>query len=143
MNLTFFFPPTTTKVNRNTSADINERIRKKTEDNIKDLYGKDNKDIISRIKELDYEWDTERVLEINFAGVVLITSILALTGKKGWIVLAGVASCFMIQHSIQGWCPPLPFIRKLGIRTATEIYNEKMVLITMMENSAAKKEKEM
>ena len=134
VNIRFLFPPTTTKVNRNTQTEINEGVQQETENNIKNLSGKSNEEIITRIKELDYEWDTERVLEMNFAGIVLITSILGLTGKKRWMVLSGIASVFMIQHAIQGWCPPLPVIRKLGVRTAAEIHSEKTTLQKVMKN---------
>lgn len=134
MNIKYFFPPTTTKVNRNTRQRINDKIHKKTKATINSIRAKNENAINARIKELDYEWDTERVLEINFAGIVLITSILALFHNKRWITLAGIASIFMVQHSLQGWCPPLPIIRKCGVRTANEIINEKMALQTILEN---------
>ncbi len=34
----------------------------------------------------------------------------------------------MLQHALQGWCPPIPFIRRWGIRTEDEINAEKTVL---------------
>jgi hypothetical protein len=134
VKIRFLFPATTTKVNRNTNSEINNSIQQKSEKNVKDLFRKDKKDIIARIRELDYEWDTERVLELNFACIVLITSILGVLGKKGWMLLSGIASYFMIKHALQGWCPPLPIIRKLGVRTAGEIFNEKTALQKIMEN---------
>lgn len=33
-----------------------------------------------------------------------------------------------MQHAIQGWCPPLPILRKLNIRTSKEIEQEKYAL---------------
>ena len=33
----------------------------------------------------------------------------------------------MLQHALQGWCPPLPLVRKLGLRTAEEINQEKII----------------
>lgn len=64
-------------------------------------------------------------------------------GRKSWMLLSGIASVFMIQHALQGWCPPLPVIRKLGVRTATEIHHEKMALQIMIENSTRIYKKEM
>jgi hypothetical protein len=84
VSIRYLFPPTTTKVNRNTSPEINKRIQQKAEKTIHDLERKSNKDIMDRIRELDYEWDTERVLEINFAVIVLITSLLSIGGYKKW-----------------------------------------------------------
>ncbi|WP_407921819.1 hypothetical protein, partial [Corallococcus sp. AB049A] len=27
---------------------------------------------------------------------------------------------FLLQHGLQGWCPPLPLLRRLGLRTRGE-----------------------
>jgi hypothetical protein len=98
-----------------------------------ELYkGKSEGEILSRISELEKEWDTERVLETNFAIIVLIASILGLKNKK-WAFLSGITSIFMIQHAIQGWCPPLPIIRRLGVRTSSEIFQEKAMLSKLLK----------
>jgi len=35
---------------------------------------------------------------------------------------------FLFQHSVQGWCPPLPVFRRLGVCTRSEIDQEKFAL---------------
>jgi hypothetical protein len=35
---------------------------------------------------------------------------------------------FLLQHAIQGWCPPVPILRRLGFRTADEINRERYAL---------------
>jgi len=40
-----------------------------------------------------------------------------------------------LQHGLQGWCPPLPLLRRLGIRTRGEIDREKYALKVRLENS--------
>ena len=35
---------------------------------------------------------------------------------------------FMLQHALQGWCPPLPVLRRMGVRTAAEIHQEIIAL---------------
>ena len=35
---------------------------------------------------------------------------------------------FLAQHSVQGWCPPMPLFRKMGVRTRQEIEREKYAL---------------
>ena len=35
---------------------------------------------------------------------------------------------FLLQHAVQGWCPPLPVFRRLGFRTQTEIEEERYAL---------------
>jgi hypothetical protein len=85
-------------------------------------------EITERIRELNLEWDTERVLEANAAGLILLSSILGLKTNKCWFIMTGIVGAFMLQHSLQGWCPPVPFIRRWGVRTEDEIYAEKTVL---------------
>jgi hypothetical protein len=33
-----------------------------------------------------------------------------------------------MQHALQGWCPPLPLLRRLGVRTQQEIERERYAL---------------
>ena len=35
---------------------------------------------------------------------------------------------FLLQHAVQGWCPPVPVFRRLGVRTQTEIDEERYAL---------------
>jgi hypothetical protein len=35
---------------------------------------------------------------------------------------------FLLLHSIQGWCPPVPVLRRLGVRTRREIDRELFAL---------------
>ena len=44
-------------------------------------------------------------------------------------ILPGVVGAFLLQHAIQGWCPPIPILRYLSFRTAGEIDNERQALI--------------
>jgi hypothetical protein len=37
-------------------------------------------------------------------------------------------TAFLFQHAVQGWCPPLPILRRLGFRTASEIDTERYAL---------------
>jgi len=35
---------------------------------------------------------------------------------------------FLLQHGVQGWCPPLGILRRLGVRTPREIEAERYAL---------------
>jgi hypothetical protein len=35
---------------------------------------------------------------------------------------------FLFQHAVEGWCPPIPVLRRLGFRTAREIDIERVAL---------------
>jgi hypothetical protein len=48
-----------------------------------------------------------------------------------WFALPAVVAGFLLQHALQGWCPPLPVFRRFGIRTAVEIHEEIVALKTM------------
>jgi hypothetical protein len=39
-----------------------------------------------------------------------------------------MVAAFLFQHAIQGWCPPVPILRRMGFRTASEIEQERQAL---------------
>jgi hypothetical protein len=115
-------------VRRNTADEVNEKIDRKLRENIDYYRGKDHAEISERIAELDREWDIERVLGVNMSTVALTGIALSLFHSRKWLVLPTVVLSFFAQHAIQGWCPPLPLFRRLGIRTRKEIDKEKYAL---------------
>jgi hypothetical protein len=48
-----------------------------------------------------------------------------------WLVLPLVVTAFLFQHAIQGWCPPVPILRRLGFRTTYEIEQERRNLLAL------------
>jgi hypothetical protein len=92
-------------------------------------YSTQPKEVISeRITQLEREWDIERWLETNASSLALMGLILGLTRSRKYLVLSGTVLSFLLMHAIQGWCPPVPLLRKLGIRTRSEIDREKFAL---------------
>jgi hypothetical protein len=43
-------------------------------------------------------------------------------------VLPALVAGFLLQHALQGWCPPITFFRRRGFRTASEIDHERYAL---------------
>ena len=84
--------------------------------------------ISRRLRELDREWDIERTLEANAAAITLATLGLGFSTNRKWFYFPAVVSGFLLQHALQGWCPPLPVFRRLGIRTEREINLERTAL---------------
>jgi hypothetical protein len=80
------------------------------------------------ILELDAEWEIERTLEANAATLVLTGTVLSMTADRRWLALPLAVTAFLLQHAVQGWCPPLPVLRHLGFRTAREIEVERNAL---------------
>ncbi|MDQ2080442.1 DUF2892 domain-containing protein [Xanthobacteraceae bacterium Astr-EGSB] len=117
-------PKTTERVRRNTDAEINARIERQIDRNL--LYFADHlEEIPQRLSELDAEWDVERALEANAATATVIGVLLARSRGARFLLLPAAVGAFLLQHAIQGWCPPLPVLRRLGFRTAREIERER------------------
>ncbi|HKU40484.1 MAG TPA: hypothetical protein VJR89_20125 [Polyangiales bacterium] len=116
------------RTQRNTPEPINERIRYETELSIARTLASGPGALEARLKELDREWDTERTLQTLASSFVLTGLALGATWSRKWLILPGVVAGFLLQHSLQGWCPPLPVIRALGVRTQAEIDVERYAL---------------
>lgn len=121
-------PKTESRVLRSSSESVNERNRREIETNVARYAHASPAAISQRMKELDAEWDIERALEANAATVTLVSAVLALTVNRKWAWLTVAVGGFLLQHALQGWCPPLPILRRLGVRTTAEIHQEKMAL---------------
>lgn len=130
--MTLRVPPTIKRVRLHTNKYINQKIKERTLRNISYYTGKDNREIIDRIEDLNREWNIERVLETNAASVAIFSTILGFKVNKKWFALSGIAGAFLLQHAIQGWCPPVPLFRRLGVRTSSEINYEKQALKNLL-----------
>lgn len=120
-------PATSERVKRSTSRNVNRDI----EDGIRDSIAwhmEHPQHIGTRLKALDREWDTERALEANASLLAFTGTLLAATHDERWLAVPAVVTAFLFQHAIQGWCPPLPILRRLGFRTAREIDAERTAL---------------
>src|ERR671925_91661 len=119
------FPSTVDRVPRHTDECANRQIRRQTEENVARYAAAGTRAIDQRLEELDREWDIERTLEANAATVSLIGLTLGATVDRRWFLLPAVVAGFLLQHAVQGWCPPVPVLRRLGFRTRTEIDYER------------------
>jgi hypothetical protein len=127
---------TADRVTDNTTIATNRRIAMETDARI--LLFQQNPDadaIHARLQQLDREWDIERCLETGASTLILIGTVLA-TLRRRWLLLPIGVAGFLLQHSIQGWCPPLPVLRRLGVRTADEIGRERQALRYLLVHSA-------
>ncbi len=121
-------PATVRRVVDNTPDQVNDAIRQQTEKNIAQ-YGSGGPEAIDRrLHELDQEWDIERTLEMNAAALAAFGGGLALLVDRRFALVPLVVGSFLLQHALQGWCPPLPVFRRMGVRTQTEIEQERYAL---------------
>jgi hypothetical protein len=120
-------PSTRTRVPRHTAEAVNSRIRRDIACSVQ--YFAEHKDEIARrLRELDAEWDIERAIEANAAALGFIGTALGLMRGRKWLVLPLAVTGFLFQHAVEGWCPPVPLLRRLGFRTSFEIEEERQAL---------------
>jgi hypothetical protein len=115
------------RVRRNTAESINRKIDDQIERNVR-YYSVHTEEIARRLDELDQEWDLERMIEANAAALALTGTVLGLTQHRKFLLLPAAVTGFLLQHAIQGWCPPVPLLRRFGFRTADEINRERYAL---------------
>lgn len=124
-------PPTAVRVERNTARRVNERIAEETRERVASYHSAGKEELSRRIEALDCEWDIERVLEANAATISLAGAVLALTVNRKFAWIPAAVGGFLFQHAIQGWCPPIPVLRRAGVRTAREINEERLALMRL------------
>jgi len=121
-------PSTRGRVPQHTAQHVNEQIRRETHASVARVASQGVAAIDRRLKELDREWDIERTLEANAASIVLLGSALGAFVDRRFFVVPAVVAGFLLQHALQGWCPPLPLFRRGGVRSASEIDTERYAL---------------
>lgn len=116
------------RVRRHTAPAILDKIDERIAESVR-FYSTQSDSIIQhRIEQLDREWDLERHLEAVASTAVVTTTIFGLSMSKKWFLLTAVVGAFLLQHAVQGWCPPMAVFRRLGARTRKEIDREKFAL---------------
>ncbi|HEX5544087.1 MAG TPA: hypothetical protein VFX10_01255, partial [Nitrospira sp.] len=100
--------PTTTRVEQHTDEAINEQIRRHTEQRISSVGRQGRYGIDRRLEEMDQEWDIERTLEANAASIALLGLVLGVLVNRRFFAFPAVVAGFLLQHAVQGWCPPVP-----------------------------------
>jgi len=117
-------PASARRVERNTPDEINRERQAEIRASLRYQASRPD-EVPARLAEVDREWDIERALQANAAAVSLIgLALTALVDRRFLLLPVGVAGLLM-QHAIQGWCPPVPLLRRLGFRTPAEICEER------------------
>lgn len=115
------------RVPAHTSAEVNQTIENRTIGRL-EYYAGNPAQIESRLQELDEEWDVERTLETNASILSLLGLTMGFMVSRRWFLLPLAVQSFFLQHALQGWCPPLPILRRYGFRTSEEIERERTAL---------------
>lgn len=116
------------RVRRNTAACAQERIDARIRATLSSYASAPPEEIGKRIKRLDSEWPIDRALMTGVSANVLFGLIMGRWVHRAWYLQPAIVAIFLLQHTLQGWCPPLPVLRRLGFRTAKEIAFERNAL---------------
>src|ERR1041385_1587655 len=116
------------RVRTNTAAEVNRRIEEEAQRRVARFAGRSEAAVSRRIDELDAEWDMEHYLEMNASALALTGTLLGSLANKKFLAIPCIVLPFLFQHSLQGWCPPVPILRRRGVRTRKEIDAEKYAL---------------
>lgn len=121
-------PPTSLRVAFSTAPAVNEHIRAMADAEVLRLEAAAEPELSKRLGELDQEWDIERTLQVNASILVLTGTALGVMVDKRFLALPALVFTFLAQHALQGWCPPVPVFRRLGVRTQREIDRERFAV---------------
>ena len=121
-------PATSRRVEQHTAPHLNQAIRDRADAEVMRLETADAAAIAARARELRGEWDIERSLQLNAAVASTLGLALAAGVDRRLLLLPAAVFAFFAQHALQGWCPPVPVFRRLGVRTVREIERERYAL---------------
>jgi hypothetical protein len=116
------------RVRRHTEPQVNQNIDEEIALTIADYADAPKSALTQRIEALDQEWDIERALQTNASSLALAGVVLGATVSRRWLILPAGVLTFLLMHATQGWCPPLPLLRRAGVRTRGEIDRERFAL---------------
>ena len=116
------------RVRAHTARRVNEEIDREAERRVVRAAGASEAVLSRQIDELNQEWDMERWLETNASALAFTGTILGLLVNKKFFAIPCLVLPFLFQHAVQGWCPPVPVLRRKGVRTRREIDAERNAL---------------
>ena len=70
----------------------------------------------------------ERLLEANASALALLGLLAGMTINRRFLWLPVIVLTFLLQHAVQGWCPPVVLFRRFGVRTRQELDAERAAL---------------
>ena len=119
------------RVRAHTAPALRARVDRETVECLQAFQTADRETTGEHIHELEREWDVERYLQTNASILTLGGVLLGATVSRKFLVLPAAVLGFFMQHALQGWCPPIPVFRRMGVRTRKEINREKYALKAM------------
>jgi hypothetical protein len=91
----------------------------------------------ARLRELEREIDQEQALQWSAAVLGLLGVLLSVTLHPVFALLPAVAFAMLGQYAVQGWCPPVPLLARLGLRSSSDIDRERYALAAALDERHA------
>ena len=88
---------------RNTEEEVSRRVQAEIERTVR-WHAANPQHIARRLCELDAEWGIERAIEVNASTLAFAGIVLGARGSRSWLLLSALATAFLLQHALQGWC---------------------------------------
>lgn len=115
------------RIRAHTSDEVNRRIDEQILRNVEE-HSHSPEAIDRRLEMLDHEWDVDRALMANFSVIAFSALMAGIFRNRRFLALPAIQIPFLLWHAVEGWCPPLPLLRRMGFRTRQEIESEKIEL---------------
>src|SRR3954454_4640097 len=106
------------------AATSKDRIQARMLHDIARYVGSDDATLTQRIQELEREWDIDRAIEAHAGGASLLGLTLGVTVDRRFLALPFAIASFLVLRALARLYPPLPVMRRMGIRTTAEIHQE-------------------
>ena len=116
------------RVRSHTAAEVLRRIDDSTAARLEACATADPGSVAPRLDALDREWDTDRLLETEAAGMGLLGLALGVTLRPQFLALPAFVAAAVLVHALTGRYPLMPLFRRLGVRSSREIARERYAL---------------
>ena len=120
--------PTDRRMAFSSSNTIEREIESRTRERVERFAREETSPFDLRLSELEMEWDIDRTIQLNAGLLALGGVVLAAAVDRRLAVLPAAAGAMLLQHALRGWCPLVPGLRRLGVRTPREIERERQAL---------------
>lgn len=122
------FSSTSDRVREHTSSEVLRRVDDMTAASLMAHADAPSATVTERLAVLDRQWDTDRVLETEAAGMGLLGLALGLLVRPAFLTLPAFVAAGVLLHAATGRYPLMPLFRRMGVRTAREIARERYAL---------------
>lgn len=116
------------RIRNRTASEVLRRIDGETTTQLQQLAEAGPDEAERRLAELDREWDTDRVIEVEAATTGLVGLALGAFARSAFLAVPAFVGGSLLAYALTGWYPLLPLFRRLGVRSAREIARERYAL---------------